>query len=136
MRFDAWAAAFGDTSTETGIAADGTYKPVTRFAAFHQRRRFDDDVPLGGDVCAEGRFAQPDHPARIRGGERQLVTAEASPAFKDYQQHLAQRIGAIESRTGRVQKGDDILLAVITDGRPRRHSGQCGWSGRPATTSR
>ena len=47
---------------------------------------------------------------RIRTGQRQLVTAEASPAFKDYQKHLARRIEAIEARTGRVQKGDDILL--------------------------
>jgi len=54
---------------------------------------------------------------RIRGGERQLITAEASPAFKVYQKHLARRIEAIESRKGKVQKGDDILLSVITDGR-------------------
>jgi hypothetical protein len=53
----------------------------------------------------------------IRTGQRQLVTAAASPAFKEYQKHLARRIEAIEARTGKVQKGDDILLSVITDGR-------------------
>ena len=42
---------------------------------------------------------------RIRGGQRQLITAEASPAFKDYQRHLAQRIEAIESRTGQGAEG-------------------------------
>ena len=30
---------------------------------------------------------------------------------------LAQRIENIRNRSGRAQKGDDILLAVITDGR-------------------
>ena len=32
--FDAWASAFGDTSTELELQPSGTYKPVTRFAAF------------------------------------------------------------------------------------------------------
>ena len=54
---------------------------------------------------------------RIRGGQRQLITAPASEAFRDYQKHLARRIEAIQQRTTRVQPGDDILLAVITDGR-------------------
>src|SRR6202021_1232299 len=65
---------------------------------------------------------------RIRAGQRQLVTAEASPAFKDYQKHLARRIEAIEARTGRVQKGDDILLSVITDGRHAAIDMRLVWS--------
>ena len=32
--FDAWAAAFGETATELELQPSGTYKPVTRFAAF------------------------------------------------------------------------------------------------------
>ena len=32
--FDAWASAFGDTSTELELQPSGAYKPVTRFAAF------------------------------------------------------------------------------------------------------
>jgi hypothetical protein len=69
------------------------------------------DVVLKNDL--HGCLALP----RIKGGQRQLITAEASDAFRDYQQALAQRIEAIENRSGRVQKGDDILLSVITDGR-------------------
>src|ERR1700676_2878629 len=65
---------------------------------------------------------------RMRTGQRQLVTAEASPAFKDYQKHLAKRIEAIEARTGRVQKGDDILLSVITDGRHAAIDMRLVWS--------
>ena len=115
--FDAWASAFGDTSTELELQPSGAYKPVTRFAAFinvadlMMMFRSIADVVQKSDL--RGYLKLP----AIRGGQRQLVTAEASPAFKDYQRHLAERIAAIESRTGRVQKGDDILLAVITDGR-------------------
>ena len=115
--FDAWASAFGDTTTELELQPSGAYKPVTRFAAFinvadlMMMFRSIADVVQKADL--RGHLTLP----RIRGGQRQLVTAEASPAFKDYQRHLAERIAAIESRTGRVQKGDDILLAVITDGR-------------------
>ncbi len=115
--FDAWASAFGDTSTELELQPSGTYKPVTRFAAFinvadlMMMFRAVADVVQKTDL--RGYLTLP----RIRTGQRQLVTAEASPAFKDYQRHLARRIEAIEARTGRVQKGDDILLSVITDGR-------------------
>jgi N12 class adenine-specific DNA methylase/predicted RNA methylase len=115
--FDAWASAFGDTSTELELQPSGAYKPVTRFAAFINVAdlmimfRSIADVVQKTDL--RGLLTLP----RIRGGQRQLVTAEASPAFKDYQKHLARRIEAIESRKGKVQKGDDILLSVITDGR-------------------
>ncbi|HME21501.1 MAG TPA: helicase-related protein [Acetobacteraceae bacterium] len=115
--FDAWASAFGDTCTELELQPSGAYKPVTRFAAFinvadlMMMFRSIADVVQKTDL--RGLLTLP----RIRTGQRQLVTAEASPAFKDYQRHLAERIAAIEARTGRVQKGDDILLAVITDGR-------------------
>ena len=66
---------------------------------------------------------------RIRAGRRQLITAEASDAFRDYQQALAERIEAIENRTGRVQKGDDILLAVITDGQHSAIDMRLVWPG-------
>lgn len=115
--FDAWAAAFGDTSTELELQPSGAYKPVTRFASFinvadlMMMFRSVADVVQKADL--RGLLTLP----RIRTGQRQLITTEASPAFKDYQQHLARRIEAIEARTGKARKGDDILLSVITDGR-------------------
>src|SRR5471030_1780966 len=126
--FDAWASAFGDTSTELELQPSGAYKPVTRFAAFinvadlMMMFRSIADVVQKADL--RGYLKLP----RIRGGQRQLVTAEASPAFKDYQKHLARRIEAIETRTGRVQKGDDILLSVITDGRHAAIDMRLVWS--------
>jgi N12 class adenine-specific DNA methylase len=126
--FDAWASAFGDTSTELELQPSGAYKPVTRFAAFinvadlMMMFRSIADVVQKNDL--RGLLTLP----RIRTGQRQLITAEASPAFKDYQKHLARRIEAIEARTGRVQKGDDILLSVITDGRHAAIDMRLVWS--------
>lgn len=54
---------------------------------------------------------------RIASGQRQIVTGEATPAFKAYQRVLAERIRKIEARHGKPQKGDDIILSVISDGR-------------------
>ena len=68
---------------------------------------------------------------RIRGGQRQLITAEASAAFQDYQQHLARADhGDRERARGRVQKGDDILLSVITDGRHAAIDMRLVWPGQ------
>src|SRR5580692_11869525 len=127
--FDAWASAFGDTSTELELQPSGAYKPVTRFAAFinvadlMMMFRSVADVVQKSDL--RGLLTLP----RIRGGQRQLITSVASPAFKDYQRHLAQRIEAIESRKGKVQKGDDILLSVITDGRHAAIDMRLVWHG-------
>jgi len=127
--FDAWASAFGDTSTELELQPSGAYKPVTRFAAFinvadlMMMFRSVADVVQKSDL--RGLLTLP----RIRTGQRQLITAESSPAFKDYQRHLAQRIEAIESRKGKVQKGDDILLSVITDGRHAAIDMRLVWHG-------
>jgi len=127
--FDAWASAFGDTSTELELQPSGAYKPVTRFAAFinvadlMMMFRSVADVVQKSDL--RGLLTLP----RIRSGQRQLITAEASPAFKGYQRHLAQRIEAIEARKGKVQKGDDILLSVITDGRHAAIDMRLVWHG-------
>jgi len=127
--FDAWASAFGDTSTELELQPSGAYKPVTRFAAFinvadlMMMFRSVADVVQKTDL--RGLLTLP----RIRTGQRQLITAAASPAFKDYQKHLARRIEAIESRKGKVQKGDDILLSVITDGRHAAIDMRLVWHG-------
>jgi len=54
----------------------------------------------------------------IATGARQIVTAKPSAAFRRYQTVLDARIKAIEERDRKVEPGDDILLSVITDGRP------------------
>ena len=127
--FDAWASAFGDTSTELELQPSGAYKPVTRFAAFinvaELMMMFRSIADAVQKTDLRGLLTLP----RIRTGQRQLITAEASPAFKDYQKHLARRIEAIEARTGKVQRGDDILLSVITDGRHAAIDMRLVWHG-------
>jgi len=115
--FDAWASSFGDTRTELELQPSGLYKPVTRFAEFVNvpelisMFRSVADVVLMDDLRHHLRL-----PA-VRTGKRQIVTAKASPAFRAYQRMLAERIRLIEERKGPPQKGQDILLSVITDGR-------------------
>jgi N12 class adenine-specific DNA methylase/predicted RNA methylase len=115
--FDAWASAFGSTRTELELQPSGTYKPVERFSDFINVPELIDmfrsiaDVVLKDDL--RGYLRLP----RIRGGQRQLITAPASEPFRAYQKHLARRIEAIKERSGRPKPGDDILLSVITDGR-------------------
>ena len=115
--FDAWAATFGETRTELELQPSGQYKPETRFSEFVNvadlmaMYRMIADVVLKDDLRRHLRL-----PA-IMGGKRQIVTANPSAAFKAYQRFLGERIKAIKARKGKVEKGDDILLSVITDGR-------------------
>ena len=90
--FDAWASAFGDTSTELELQPSGSLQAGRALRRVHQRRRADDDVPLGRGRGAEDRPARVLTLPALKGGQRQLVTAPASQAFKDYQRILAERI--------------------------------------------
>ncbi|MBW4025582.1 MAG: lactate dehydrogenase [Proteobacteria bacterium] len=115
--FDAWAASFGDTRTELELQPSGSYKPVERFSQFVNVPELIDMFRACADVVLKDDLRQNLRLPRIKTGQRQLITADATDAFRDYQSLLADRISEIESRTGKVQKGDDILLSVITDGR-------------------
>ena len=80
--FDAWASAFGDTSTELELQPSGAYKPVTRFAAFinvadlMMMFRSIADVVQKTDL--RGLLTLP----RIRTGQRQLVTRRGEPGLQ------------------------------------------------------
>ena len=115
--FDAWAANFGECRTELELQPSGTYKPVTRFSEFVNVPELIDIFRHFVDVVQKSDLRQHLKLPRIAGGKRQLVTAEATPMFRGYQKILDQRIKAIEARHRRPEKGDDILLSVITDGR-------------------
>ena len=115
--FDAWASTFGDTRTELELQPSGNYKPVTRFAEFVNVADLVAMFRTTADVVLKDDLRQFMTLPRVRSGKRQIITAKATPAFKAYQKVLAGRIKAIEERTGKPEKGDDILLSVITDGR-------------------
>ena len=127
--FDAWAAAFGDTRTELELQPSGSYKPVDRFAEFINVPELVDMFRSVADVVLKDELRVHLKLPRIRGGQRRLVTSPPSDAFRAYQKQLAQRIEAIQQRKGRVQRGDDILLAVITDGRHAAIDMRLVWPG-------
>lgn len=115
--FDAWASNFGDTRTELELQPSGSYKPVTRFCEFVNVADLMAMYRMVADVVLKEDLRQYVRLPIVRGGKRKIVVARSGAPFKAYQRVLAERIKLIETRTGRPQKGDDILLSVITDGR-------------------
>ena len=116
-QFDAWAATFGASTTELELQPSGAYKPVTRFAEFVNVADLMAMFRSFADVVSKQDLRGFLKLPRIETGQRQIVTAEPSRTFRWYQRVLAKRISAIETRRRRAEKGDDILLSVITDGR-------------------
>jgi N12 class adenine-specific DNA methylase/SAM-dependent methyltransferase len=115
--FDAWRAIFGDTITELELQPGGAYKPVTRFAEFQNIPELVAMFRQFADVVQRHDLRDLIDLPVIKGGTREIVTAAATDAFKDYQEILAKRIDAIKNRHGRPEPGEDIILSVITDGR-------------------
>ena len=127
--FDAWAAAFGDTRTELELQPSGDYEPAERFCDFINVPELIDIFRSVADVVLKDDLRSYLKLPRILGGERKLITAPASACFKAYQAVLAERIETIRNRRGRPQKGDDILLSVITDGRHAAVDMRLVWPG-------
>ncbi len=115
--FDAWAATFGDSKTELELQPSGAYKPVTRFAEFVNVADLMAMFRSFADVVSKADLRGYLKLPQIESGQRQIITAEPSRTFRWYQRVLAKRIKLIENRKRRPEKGDDILLSVITDGR-------------------
>lgn len=115
--FDAWASTFGDTSTELELQPSGKYRPVTRFAQFVNVPELIAMFRSFADVVLPDDLKDYVKMPAVAGGKRQIITAEATAAFKAYQRLLDARIKAIEERDRAPEPGDDILLSVITDGR-------------------
>jgi hypothetical protein len=117
QHFDGWAANFGDARTDLELQPSGQYKPVTRFSEFVNVPELIDIFRSFADVVQKADLRAYLKLPRIATGKRQLVTAEPSANFRMYQRFLDSRIKEIEARKSKPQKGDDILLSVITDGR-------------------
>ena len=105
--FDAWASTFGDTTTELELQPSGKYKPVSRFASFVNVPELISMFRSFADVVMPADLSQYVKVPAVSTGQRQILTAKPTLAFKAYQQAL----------DGPAQPGDDILLSVITDGR-------------------
>ena len=116
-QFDAWAGAFGDTVTNLEQDPAGGYKPVTRFARFVNVPELSAMVRQVMDVVTPRQLEQYVTRPALKTGRRIMNLAEKSDALEAYQGDLAARMTAIANRVGPVQKGDDIILSVIGDGR-------------------
>src|SRR3990167_3643954 len=116
--FDAWAAMFGEGKTILSLQPDGSYRPETRFAEFINMSELAQMWADIGDVVRvdDMPYMKGVRP-EVRGGRMQIIVGQQTQAQRDYKKVLADRMEAIRQRRGPAQKGDDILLAVITDGR-------------------
>ena len=117
QEFDAWAANFGETRTELELQPSGLYKPVTRFCEFVNVPdlmaiyRMATDVVLKSDLRQYLKL-----PAIAEGVGRSSPRRRAkrsSPTSVIWPSGSRRS----SNRQSKPQKGDDILLSVITDGR-------------------
>lgn len=115
--FDGWSSQFGSTVAGLEQNAAGTYVTVPRFAKFlnlpelMSRVRSFMDTLTNNDLGA--LVTRPD----VIGGGRSIEITPIPDGFTDYQASLGARIDAIKKRGGKPEKGDDVVLSVITDGR-------------------
>jgi N12 class adenine-specific DNA methylase len=113
-RFDAWAGSFGNTKSDLEPTAGGTYKMQTRFSEFVNVPELSVMVRQVMDVVTGSQLEQYVVRPKVK---RELILVPQTPGQSAYQQDLARRMELIEKRTGKPQKGDDIILTVIGDGR-------------------
>ena len=115
--FDAWARQFGEVVEDVEMDASGDYKAVKRFAKFvnipELMRRVLDFMDVVSSQDLSAYVSRPE----IKGGERQIVITEESEQFKGFQNILRDRMAKIKNRGGKPEKGADIMLNVIGDGR-------------------
>lgn len=115
--FDSWSNQFGEVVEGLEQNAAGNYEVVPRFARFvnvpelMSRVRSFMDVLTSNDLS--DYVVRPD----VATGGREVVAIPTPDGFKEYQASLAERIDAIRQRSGKPEKGDDIILSVIGDGR-------------------
>ncbi|WP_017182296.1 hypothetical protein [Sphingobium xenophagum] len=116
-QFDAWAGAYGDTSTALEQDPAGGYKSVTRFAKFVNVPELSTMVRQVMDVVTGADLERYVTRPKLKGGNRQMTVVPQTSGQQAYQKQLAARMKLIQSRKGPPKPGDDILLSVIGDGR-------------------
>lgn len=120
--FDAWSQTFGTTGTTLEPQPDGSYKPTTRFSKFVNIPELYKMVSGVMDIVTPNALSQYVVRPRVAGTDqfpegRELHLAPSTKELQDYQRVLAKRMAEIAARKGAPQKGDDIILSVISDGR-------------------
>lgn len=115
--FDAWASMYGDITAGFEQNAAGGYEVVSRFAKFQNVPELMSRVRSFMDILTSSNLGELVQRPTVEGGGRNVIVTPVPSGYKEYQKSLGDRITKIRNRKGRVQKGDDIILNVIADGR-------------------
>ena len=115
--FDSWANQFGEVVEGLEQNAAGNYEVVPRFARFVNVPELMSRVRSFMDVLTSQDLGDFVARPNVKTGGREIVAIPTPDGFSEYQASLAQRIDAIRKRSGKPEKGDDIILSVIGDGR-------------------
>ena len=115
-RFDDWSATFGRVEEIFEADPAGNFKYVRRFAKFVNRPELVNMVSEVVDYISPEELSENVVRPAVKGG-REMKLSNMTEAQEAYQVELKARVKAIEEREGPPEKGDDIMLTVITDGR-------------------
>ena len=108
--FDSWAAQYGETTTTLELAAEGTYRPRTRFARFFNLP----ELMLRLKEVADIQLAES---LNLPRPEAKFETVVAQPS--EYQQEMIEKIAerAEAIHKGKVKPEQDNMLKITTDGK-------------------
>lgn len=115
--FDAWASVYANTRTKLEKQPSGNYAQVTRLARFQNLPALSGMIRKFMDVVTSNQLGRLVNRPTLNTGQIQIRTSKPTENFTSYQKVLEKRMQAIKQRGGKVQKGDDIILNVINDGR-------------------
>ena len=112
--FDAWAATFGEITTQMELAPNGrTFQETTSFAKFVNIPELVALYSKVADVKTAEMLNLP-RPT-LKGGAIKVVEAEPSNAEEQYIADLVERAAAMKGK--RVEKGGDNMLKIVSEGR-------------------
>jgi len=115
--FDAWAQTFANTKSVLEQNPDGTYKEQTRLSLFVNMPELYKMVGSVMDIVTSEQLGQYVTRPKLKNGERIFNQVDPTPEQVAYTAELGRRMEAIKNRSGPPEKGDDIILNVINDGR-------------------
>lgn len=113
--FDAWAAQFGQRTSQIEVAPEGSgFRVKERFASFHNVPELTHMVRQCWDIVRPGAVPEILVPA-LEGGKPHAIGVERTPAQAAYIAELAARADAIRRRA--VTPDVDNMLKVVSEGR-------------------
>lgn len=115
--FDSWAATYADSVTELERQASGSYKNVTRLAKFKNLGSLSQSIQKFMDTVTNEQLGSLVKRPVLKTGSMIMLKVKADDVYKSYEKFLADRVKRMEARKGKPEKGQDIILNVINDGR-------------------